>query len=206
MGRHLDQGVKLMGQRIAILQGHPDPNRTHFGHALADAYADGARRGGHEVRVIHVTDIDLPLLRRAEDWAKPTTNLELQAAQQTIVWANHIVIIYPLWLGDMPAVLKGFFEHISSGGFMMSTDAKGHWIPKLKGKSGRVVVTMGMPSLAYRLFYLSHSLISLKRNILQFAGMRPVHDTVFGSLAGDAGAGRRAKALQFMRTHGEKGT
>lgn len=28
---------------IAIVQGHPDPGARHFGHALAGAYAAGAR-------------------------------------------------------------------------------------------------------------------------------------------------------------------
>jgi putative NADPH-quinone reductase len=191
-----------MGQRIAIIQGHPDPSNTHFGHALADAYADGARQGGHEVKVIPVAELDIPLLHRAEDWAKPTAIDTLKDAQQTLLWANHIVIVYPLWLGDMPAVLKGFLEQVSAGGFMMSVDDKGRWIPKLKGKSGRVVVTMGMPSFAYRLIYFSHSLISLKRNILEFAGMRPVRDTVIGSVSGDASAGHRAKALESMRAFG----
>ena len=32
-----------MIQRVAILHGHPDPHGQHFGHALGDAYAEGAR-------------------------------------------------------------------------------------------------------------------------------------------------------------------
>lgn len=35
--------------RIAIIQGHPDAGVKHFCHALAEAYADGARQSGYQV-------------------------------------------------------------------------------------------------------------------------------------------------------------
>jgi len=38
-----------MARRVAIIQGHPDPAGGHFGHALADAYAEGALAAGHAV-------------------------------------------------------------------------------------------------------------------------------------------------------------
>jgi len=52
-----------MARRIAIIQGHPDPRGNRFCHALADAYATGARQGGHQVRSIDVARIQFPLLR-----------------------------------------------------------------------------------------------------------------------------------------------
>lgn len=38
-----------MNKRILVIQGHPDPDSTHFGHALADAYVQSARAAGHTV-------------------------------------------------------------------------------------------------------------------------------------------------------------
>ena len=32
-------------------------------------------------------------------------------------WAEHLVFLFPLWLGDMPAVLKGFLEQLMRPGF-----------------------------------------------------------------------------------------
>jgi putative NADPH-quinone reductase len=68
-----------------------------------------------------------------------------------------------IWLGDMPAVLKGFSEQVLRPGFAISGSRAGH-LPKelLAGRSARIVVTMGMPAL----FYRAHSVKSLKRNIL----------------------------------------
>jgi putative NADPH-quinone reductase len=55
---------------IAIIQGHPTSGGGHFCHALAEAYAEGAFAGGHQVRFITVADLDFPLLRSKADWDK----------------------------------------------------------------------------------------------------------------------------------------
>ena len=36
-----------MGTKILIIQGHPDPDARHLGHALADSYKSGAVEAGH---------------------------------------------------------------------------------------------------------------------------------------------------------------
>jgi putative NADPH-quinone reductase len=54
------------------------------------------------------------------------------------------------WHGTMPALLKGFLEHIFRPGFAM--EYRKDSFPKrlLAGRSARVIVTMGMPVLMYR--------------------------------------------------------
>jgi putative NADPH-quinone reductase len=52
-----------MSRRIAIIQGHPDPAGHHLLHAMADAYAEGAAKAGHEVRRIEVSKLEFSLLR-----------------------------------------------------------------------------------------------------------------------------------------------
>ncbi|WP_342364212.1 hypothetical protein [Terrarubrum flagellatum] len=44
------------------------------------------------------------------------------------------------------------------------------------------MVTMGMPAAIYRWFFFAHSLRSLERNVLRFAGARPVLSSVIGSV------------------------
>jgi putative NADPH-quinone reductase len=89
-----------MPEKIMLIQGHPDHSKERLCHALAQAYCEGAEKGG-------------------------------------------------------PKAL-------------------------LKGKSCRIVLTMGMPAFAYRWIFLSHSLRSLERNILKFSGIRPVRETIIG--------------------------
>jgi putative NADPH-quinone reductase len=184
---------------IALIDGHPDPDRARFVHALADAYARGAVEGGHEVQRIELATLDFPLLRSREEWEKGKPVPAIAAAQETIAWAEHLVILYPLWLGDMPALLKGFLEQAARPGFAITYGATG---PKalLGGRSARVVVTMGMPGFVYRLWFGAHSLKSLKRNILHFAGIRPVATNVIGMVEGKEAARRRW--LERMRALG----
>ncbi len=94
--------------RILVIQGHPDPAGGHLGHALADAYAGGAQRAGHELRRVDIAQLDFPLLRSAADWEHGALPPSLQPAQDAIAWAEHLVMFFPLWMGDMPALLKAF--------------------------------------------------------------------------------------------------
>lgn len=176
-----------MGRHILIIQGHPDATRQHYGHALAEAYRQGAVAAGHEIRTITVAELDFPLLRSYEDFYHGEPSLLVQHCQEDIAWADHLVIIYPLWLGSMPALLKGFFEQVFRPGFAMQPLAGGlRWKQLLKGKSAHIVVTMGMPALVYRWFFGAHSLKSLERNILRFTGIGPIQESVIGSVEGRA--------------------
>jgi putative NADPH-quinone reductase len=167
--------------RILIIEGHPDPSNRHFCHALADAYAKGALAGGHEVRRVQPADLDFPLLRSQEEWEHGRLPSTLTDAQESIGWAEHIVLIYPLWLGDMPAILKAFLEQVARPGFAFHRESGNPFGRKgLSGRSARVVVTMGMPSAVYRWYFGAHSLKSLERNILRFVGIDPVARTLIG--------------------------
>jgi len=191
--------------RVLIVQGHPEPGTSHLCHALADAYAAGARSAGHAVRQIRVADLDFPLLRSPGEWERGAVPAALAPAQEDIRWATHLVLVYPLWLGGMPALLKGFLEQVARPGFAFRYDATSALGTRrgLGGRSARVVVTMGMPALAYRWFYRAHSLKALKRNILGFVGFAPVRDTVVGGV-GRFGARDVTRWQARLRALGER--
>lgn len=165
-----------MGRKILVIQGHPDPAGGHFGHALAEVYAEAAREAGHEVESLNVASLDFPLLRSKEEWEDAATlPPALLPAQLAISRAEHLVFFFPLWLGGMPALLKGFLEQVARPGFALSKPSTGALPRKLlKGRSARLVVTMGMPAMIYRWFYLAHALKALERNILGFVGIGPI--------------------------------
>jgi putative NADPH-quinone reductase len=189
-----------VGKRVAIVLGHPDPDPARFGRALAAAYAAGAEEAGHEVRMIPVAALEFPLLRRAADWQEGEAPAAIREAQATVGWAEHLVILFPLWLGDMPALLKAFLEQLLRPGFAFTKAAPGRpWKTLLKGKSARLVVTMGMPSFFYRLFYRAHSVASLRRNILAFCGIGPIRSTFIGMIEGAEDARRRDWLLEMTK-------
>ncbi|MGD8784101.1 MAG: NAD(P)H-dependent oxidoreductase [Thioalkalispiraceae bacterium] len=174
-----------MSRKIVIIQGHPDVQKEHYGHALADAYVQGANNAGHEVRTITIAELEFPLIHSYEDFYEQEAPAVIKKCQDDINWADHLVFIYPLWLGTMPAIVKGFIEQLFRPGFAMhiSEDSK-TWTKLLKGKSARVIITMGMPALAYRWFFRAHSLKSFKRNVLNFCGISPVKDSMIGMVEG----------------------
>ena len=130
----------------------------------------------------------------------------LKPAQEDIAWAEHIVFFFPLWLGDMPAVLKGFLEQVARPGFAFTREEGGSpWGNKaLTGRSARVVVTMGMPAIVYRWYFRAHSVKSLERNILGFVGIAPVHETLIG-LTGNMKREDAGKWLSKLRRLGLRG-
>lgn len=171
----------MMGRRILIIQGHPDRSREHLCHLLADAYADGARAAGHSVDTIEPAQLAFPLLSDPVQWQDGPAPEALLPAQEAIRQAEHIVLVYPLWLGDMPALLKGFLEQVLRPGFAIApAPANPLHSGLLAGRSARVIVTMGMPAPVYRWFFGAHGVQLLRRNILQFAGLKPVRATVVG--------------------------
>jgi len=167
---------------IAIVQGHPDSAAPHFCHALADAYAAAADAAGHAVRRIDVARLDFPWLRSMTEFDKGALPPALAEAQAAIAWAGHVVFVYPLWLGGMPALLKAFLEQVARPGFAFAKTPRGGWTPALRGRSARVIVTMGMPAPVYRWYFRAHGLKSFARNILHFVGIRPVRSTLIGSV------------------------
>jgi putative NADPH-quinone reductase len=188
--------------RIAIIDGHPDPDRSRFVHALADAYADSATRF-HCVERIDIATLDFPLLRSPENWRTGAPPPGIAAAQETIRRASHLAIFYPLWLGDVPALLKGFLEQVARPGFAIAQSESGFPKQLLKGRSARVVVTMGMPASFYSIYFRAHSLKSLERNILRFSGIKPVKHCIIGSV--ESNIAYRESWLSRMRELGAKG-
>jgi putative NADPH-quinone reductase len=192
-------------RRILIVQGHPDPAGGRFGHALAAAYADAAVAAGHEVRRVDVAALDFPVLRSQADWQHGPMPPALHAARDDLLWAQHLLLLFPLWMGDMPALLKAFLEQLLRPGFAIEPGQEGPLgRKKLSGRSARIVATMGMPAAVYRWFYRAHSLKSLERNILGMVGIGPIEETLIGMVDSPDAAGRE-KALAKLAALGRAG-
>jgi len=194
-----------MPKRILIVDGHPDPMAERYVHALSRAYCDGARGAGHEIRSIIVSEIEFPLLRTSAEFEAGQPPDSIRECQDSLLWADHVVILFPLWLGSMPALLKGFFEQALRPGFAFAAP-EGQGLPRrlLRGKTARIIVTMGMPALFYRWYFRSHSLKSLQRNILRFCGFNPVKASIVGMVK-EMGTERRGRWLQRVQELGAKG-
>lgn len=193
----------MQAKRITLIDGHPDPDPGRFVHALADTYAAAALASGHEVRRIAVADLAFDLIESRAEWEEGSPPPAIAEAQDDIAWAEHLAIFYPLWLGDLPARLKGFFEQVMRPGFAFAPKARGLPEKRLKGRTAHIVVTMGMPALFYRFYFRAHSLRSLERNILGFVGIAPIERSIVGNVEGDHK--HRTMWLETMTEHGAAG-
>jgi putative NADPH-quinone reductase len=188
--------------RVTIIQGHPDPAGGHFCHALAETYGRGACAAGHEVRSVDVALLEFPLLRSQAEYRSGALPAGLASAQADLLWAEHYLIVYPLWAGTMPALLKGFLEQVLRPEVVEAGSAK-PWAGALRGRSARVVVTMGMPAFVYRWVLGAHGLKNLERNILRFVGVRPVRATLIGMIE-SLDAARRGRWLGKVEELGRR--
>ncbi|MET3665497.1 NAD(P)H-dependent oxidoreductase [Caulobacter sp. 1776] len=163
----------MRARKILLIDGHPDASADRLVHGLARSYAAAAREAGHTVRVIDLAALDWPLLKTRAEWEAPASEAVAEHQAQ-MAWCDHLVLLFPLWMGDMPAVVKGYLEMVLRPGFAVKPG------PTLGGRSARVIVTMGMPPLVYRLWFAGHAMASLRRNILELCGVRPVRLTYVG--------------------------
>ncbi len=189
-----------MAKRILIIDAHPDASPERLIHSMARAYAEGAVAAGHDVRTLMLAAWDGAFLRAAAAFGAPPDDAFILTARDDIVWAEHLVFAFPLWLGSAPALLRAFFEQIARAGFVADV-GKGFAGGRLRGKSARLIVTMGMPAFAYRLMFGAHGVKSIARSILGFAGVHPISMSLFGMIEN----GAAARHIDAVRALGARG-
>ncbi|MEP3655652.1 MAG: NAD(P)H-dependent oxidoreductase [Litorimonas sp.] len=171
-----------MSKNVAILYGHPDGSSDRLSYALAKSYQDASQLSGHATRMIKLSDLEFNSVTSQSEFRDGVTPHDILQCQDTISWADHILFIFPLWMGSMPGRFKMLLEQIFRPGFAIDYTRKGFPGKLLRGKTADIVVTMGMPTVAYQGFQFSHGVRNLKRNILHFSGIGPVRVTYFGGI------------------------
>ena len=167
--------------RTLIILGHPD--KKSLCSALADNYEKGAREKSGEVKRINISDLSFnPNLRQGY---KIIQNLEadLVESQNLIKWANHIVIVFPVWWGGVPAIMKGFIDRILLPGFAFQfREHSNQWDKLLSGKSARMIVTSDDSSWWLYLTYFHPAVNMMKKSVLEFCGISPINVMSFDSI------------------------
>ena len=192
-----------MQKRIALVVGHPDEESFNF--ALAHAYKAGAEKAGAEVKEIIIRNLQFnPNL--AYGYRKRTElEPDLLHSQEVLQWAHHIVWVYPVWWGSVPAIMKGFLDRVLLPGYAFQKREGSLWWDKLfAGKTARIICTLDQPPWYYRLFNGRPSHIAMKRLTMQFIGVKKVKITAIGPLRLSSDR-FRAHWLQKVSQLGAKG-
>lgn len=191
-------------RKIMIIDGHPDPHQGPFCHDLVNSYALAAADAGHTVRRVTLATINVPFLRSEREWQQVGPPADLSEAQDGIRWADHLVLVYPLWLGSMPAMLQAFLEQVLRPGFAVPPGDRNFDRGLLRSKTARIVVTMDMPSMLFGLAMLAEGPVIPRRHVLRVAGLHPVVATLIGDVGGMEEA-RRRRWLERMGQLGWRG-
>lgn len=168
-------------KKILIINGHPDKESYNF--ALAAAYKKGALTSGAEVKELVLRELtfnpNLAFGYRKRTELEP----DLVMAQECLKWADHLVWVYPVWWGSVPALLKGFLDRVLLPGFAFKKREGSLWWDRLfLGKSARIICTMDQPPWYYRLFNGSPSHTAMKKLTMQFIGVKFVRITAIGPI------------------------
>ncbi len=188
----------MTAKKILVLLAHPAS--SGFGRALGAAYCERARAAGHELRVVTLQALGFdPLLHEGYKVAQPLEP-DLLELQQSILWAEHLVFVYPIWWGSLPALLKGLLDRVLLPGFAFRYE-EGDRLPKklLAGRSAQLVMTMDSPPWYYRWIARAPGLHEMKTATLELCGIAPVKWTMIGPVIGSSDAQRARWLAEVAR-------
>jgi putative NADPH-quinone reductase len=136
-------------ERCLVVNGHPDPGARRYCAALCEAYIAGARSRGWSAERLDVGRI--------------TT----AQAVERIRGADHLAIVFPLWLGAAPPALQELFAAVAK---------EAEW------PTAHLITTMDMPAILYRPRHDRHSRPLEHRNTFSMAGLHVGETILIGSV------------------------
>jgi putative NADPH-quinone reductase len=159
-----------MENRFLIVNGHPDPSGRRYCAALCEAYAAGVRSRGWSAERIDVGAILTQTSMRSQE-PSGLPLLTAEYAVNKIREADHLAIIFPLWLGAAPHTLQLLFDSVARVTNLRQAPV-----------AADLVVTMDMPALLYRTHIDPHRKSAATRNPFYLQGSRSDHSTLIGSV------------------------
>ncbi|MDX1903834.1 MAG: NAD(P)H-dependent oxidoreductase [Thermonemataceae bacterium] len=162
--------------RIYILLAHPDSES--FNGQIAEAYAEQAQKKGHEVRVQKLGEMTFDPILRQGFKANQGLEADLQEAQANLIWCDKWLIIYPVWWGSVPALLKGFLDRTLLPGFAFKYHQNDpFWDKLLKGKTAEIITTSDSPAWWLWWQYHNSDLNAIRKATLEFCGFSYIKTT-----------------------------
>ncbi len=168
-------------KKVLVINGHPD--KESYNNGLALAYRRGAEKSGAEVREISIRELKFNINLKFGYRKRTELEPDLLSAQEDLKWAEHIVWIYPVWWGSVPAIMKGFLDRVLLPGFAFKKREGSVWWDRyFTGKTSRIICTMDQPTWYYRLINRSPSHYAMKKLTLNYIGIKKVDITAIGPL------------------------
>ncbi|MEO3402901.1 NAD(P)H-dependent oxidoreductase [Mucilaginibacter sp. CAU 1740] len=162
--------------KIYILLAHP--NKNSFNGQIANQYERAAISNGHEVRRQDLGEMRFdPILWKGYAQVQELEP-DLRQAWGNITWCDKWVIIYPVWWGSVPALLKGFIDRTLLPGAAFKYHTKDpFWDKQLSRKTAHVITTSDAPAIWLWWQYGNSDIKAIKKATLEFCGIKPVKTT-----------------------------
>ncbi len=189
-----------MGKKILVFLGHT--NDQSFCAALSQAYADGAQASGAQVRLVRLAQLKF---NPALDFEAPEQlEPDMAKLQADFTWADHVVMVYPIWWGAAPGLMKCALERVLLTGFAFKFHSKGlGWDRLLSGRTSELIVTMDTPPLLYRWLFGAAGDRIMAQRTLDFCGIKCIRKTHFGPIRSSSDQ-QRAGWLNKVKELGRK--
>lgn len=167
-----------MIKKVLIVAG--SPQEGSFSSFLAETYAKSAKEK-FETRLHSISQMSFDENLASGYTDEQTLEPDLEAFQHSLLWAEHVVIVTPIWWGSLPAKLKGLIDRTLLPDFAFKY-IKGKSAPKklLINKTARIIMTMDTPPWYYRFIQGAPALKQLKIATLEFSGFKSVKNTMLG--------------------------
>ncbi len=149
-----------------IVYAHPEPRSLNG--SLKDFAVAALVAAGHQVRVSDLYAMKFKASADAEDFPERdpgerlvyhrasgdafhggTQSPDVAAEQASLLWADAVILQFPLWWFSMPAILKGWVDRVFAHGFAIGVPKPGtkQWARygegTLAGRRGMIVTTTG---------------------------------------------------------------
>lgn len=152
--------------KALIVYAHPWDGS--YNHALLTAVQRGLDRGGVQHETIDLNKIGFSPVLSEQDLAMYSkggaSDARVGEFQAKIRQAEFFFVIFPVWWGAMPAILKGFFDKVLLKGWAYEATSLGMLKPQIHNIRQAVVIsTMNAPSIYYNVFMgqqIKHGLIN----------------------------------------------
>ena len=137
------------------------PYGGSFCGAILAAVERGLKTGGHKCRVINLDQDDFDPVMRSKDLlafvgagragkdALDAIDDQVREYKDHLEWAEHLVMIFPIWWMTTPAMTKGFIDKVIFPA--IAYDMKdGRLVSRLSLRKVTVITTMNTPADVYR--------------------------------------------------------
>lgn len=171
--------------KTLIVYNHP--HEGSFCSAIRDSVKEGLHKGGHECKIINLDKDGFdPVMREkdlkafvqagriGEEGLDDVDPIVLRYMKK-LRWAEHIVMIFPVWWMTMPAMTKGFVDKVIFPGVVYRMEG-GKLVSMLSGlRQVTVITTMNTPSDVYKDIFGNSLESSLIKGTFNQIGIHDIH-------------------------------